>query len=782
MLMREARTPSASIRRAEANHALAREVGWKGSRGTNAKQRRTEAGEHAVERIPIDGIKGAGLPSRAIVVMPSQLSGEAAIDVLLHLHGFTPGYATGDDLGVYKIEAQMAAAGKELLGILPQGSENSDFNGAADGKAFDADAFIAAVFKRLTDEGYGVPAPGRVIMSSHSGGDQPLTETLKRKPPEKLAGLFLFDTMIASAFGGSVWAYVDGRITAELEHLKQMRLADPQSLAVEAQMATWIQQNGFRLMVVYRKGGAYQAAAKAIEANLDARFAALAKELGSPLVLESMRDHYAVHEVTETARIQHMDVLAGDDALRKAIETLPTPEALEGVPREHAEGRPMDDIDVPQLMRLASYGGNHAISRLLARDTALATETVTVTVRWNQTEPPKEYLKDAFDDHPVSWKADVYVDGKKAGSGDGSLDLELVKGSKHEVKIVPTGDDYYRAASKKITAEAGTKDIKLGYNRENRNFTDQSWEHQGLDATKAGDVTGDTLLGFRVTVNKLVQPTVTKTNNYFNSNKLTDADRAEIKASLLFIQGYNRRTTSTGAFSNHSTGCAIDMNVNEATSQNDHFKDDEGKFKSRMELFAHVVGRESGWGSWDGWAEKDTKKWLEASRLFNVHFPLFLSELLDDVKGGNSNTALAQWGEALDWMADTTGMVGRMLVGSQDATKLRTAAKAAEKAGKPITAKWLEKTADDWPAIRGWIEGVVMYDTEHWAYVSEHRAKVAAGTEKRTPKGELHGMIPLHPKLVETLEAGGWTWLVDLQHAKDFMHFEDRAAFAALQR
>ena len=59
----------------------------------------------------------------------------------------------------------------------------------------------------------------------------------------------------------------------------------------------------------------------------------------------------------------------------------------------------------------------------------------------------------------------------------------------------------------------------------------------------------DTLLGFRITVNKLAQPTVKKTNDYFNSNKLTDADRAEIKASLLFIQGYNRRTTSTGAAS-----------------------------------------------------------------------------------------------------------------------------------------------------------------------------------------------------------------------------------------
>ena len=62
------------------------------------------------------------------------------------------------------------------------------------------------------------------------------------------------------------------------------------------------------------------------------------------------------------------------------------------------------------------------------------------------------------------------------------------------------------------------------------------------------------------------------------------------------------------------------------------------------------------------------------------------------------------------------------------------------------------------------------------------RAKVAASTEKRTPIGELNGMIPLHPKLVETMEAGGWTWLIDQTEAKDFMHFEDRAAFAALKR
>jgi len=120
--------------------ALSREVGWKGARkgSANAEERTVEAADqkHAVKRIPISGIKGKGLPERAIVVLPAFRDADAtSLDVLLHLHGFTPGYATGDDLGTYDIEGQMAAAGKSLMAILPQGNETSDFNGGQAGKA-----------------------------------------------------------------------------------------------------------------------------------------------------------------------------------------------------------------------------------------------------------------------------------------------------------------------------------------------------------------------------------------------------------------------------------------------------------------------------------------------------------------------------------------------------------------------------------------------------------------------------------------------------------------------
>ena len=177
----------------------------------------------------------------------------------------------------------------------------------------------------------------------------------------------------------------------------------------------------------------------------------------------------------------------------------------------------------------------------------------------------------------------------------------------------------------------------------------------------------------------------------------------------------------------------------------------------------------------------DSAKWLEASDLFNYHFPKFLSELLDDALGGTANTELAEFGELLGWLGGTQA-VGEMMVAEQDPKKLRTAAKAATKAKKAETAKWLERVAGDWTQIRAWIEGVVMYKKGGWSYVSEHEKRVAAGKEKRAVAGELHGMISLHPKLVETLEAGGWTWLIDQTEAKDFMHFEDRKAFEAIKK
>ncbi len=445
---------------------------------------------------------------------------------------------------------------------------------------------------------------------------------------------------------------------------------------------------------------------------------------------------------------------------------------------------------------------NHALAKaVLARGgeeggggtaTAKASKkTVTVKVRWSRTTPPRKYLADAFDDHPVDWNAVVFINGVKKGTGDGELDVVMTEGEKYSVKVVPTAtgaDEYYESAHREeLVAKEQTVDVKLKYNRENIRFTQESWEKAGLDQTKVGDVETVPMLGRNVTVNKLVKPTVDKTNQYFNSNALTDDEREAVKKSLVKMGGYNKRTTSEGDFSNHSIGCAVDINENMDTRQSHHWKK-TSKVKSTtgdvrlMNTFAKVVRRESGWDKWDPWAEMDAKDWLEANELFEKHFPAYFAALLDDALGGAANKAVAEMGEAFEWLGGLD-VAGKVLVSKHNKKSLEAAAKQAKKAGKNATAAELSNLAADWGSIRAWIEGIVMYKEDgEWAYKADHEKRVAEGKEKRAVKGELEGMLPLHPKLVETMLAGGWSWLIDQQHAKDLMHFEDRAAMKQLKK
>jgi hypothetical protein len=74
---------------------------------------------------------------------------------------------------------------------------------------------------------------------------------------------------------------------------------------------------------------------------------------------------------------------------------------------------------------------------------------------------------------------------------------------------------------------------------------------------------------------------------------------------------------------------------------------------------------------------------------------LFLSSLLDDVEGGRTNTALAEWGEAYGF----SSLVDEAMVTSLDASRLESGARKARAIGKPMTAEWLELLAEDWPQI-----------------------------------------------------------------------------------
>ena len=191
-------------------------LGWKGAKkGANTQEikvgdkgQQVSEKDEGTRRLPlqIDGSK------QAIVLIPGKLNPANSIDVLLHLHGHNGGYV-GDSLNDVRdvqndnIEQQLLASGhNQTIAILPQGSNKSVF------KELNTTTYVSLVFVVLNnlgawgkgndDKPIQVKTEGhKVILSAHSGGGANLSSLLDKggKPanPGALEGLFLFDSINA---------------------------------------------------------------------------------------------------------------------------------------------------------------------------------------------------------------------------------------------------------------------------------------------------------------------------------------------------------------------------------------------------------------------------------------------------------------------------------------------------------------------------------------------------------------------------------------------------------
>ena len=339
-------SPNAMLARREAT-----DPGWSGvKKGPNVGE--AESGGGKMRRIPLDGIAGGGPSKRAIVLVPANLPPGGSVDVLLHMHGHTTGYDKGQDESIYRVGDQMAASGKPMIGILVQGLFNYNpgdkskdkkaFWSQAKGASFNADAYIAATFKRLGEAGIWKAdkpvSPGRVVMAGHSGADAPILSMLNSdKKPANLGGLFLFDTMYHESYwddrGG--WKFVKGRLDAELAYLRELRSKSPAPATAEAEMEKYIRSDGFRLYVAFAAGGHYDGPSRHAQKLVNDWFkqksttAVLGGE-GSPLhtamrsnyVFEPVKDFKAVDSKEGKDESKHMKVM-GSGSLEKAMQNMP---------------------------------------------------------------------------------------------------------------------------------------------------------------------------------------------------------------------------------------------------------------------------------------------------------------------------------------------------------------------------------------------------------------------------------------------------------------------------
>jgi hypothetical protein len=235
-----------------------------------------------VERIPLEGLK-AGLQAsdkrspgeiadetpklrqteeaengKAIVLVPAGLKPGQPIEILLHLHGHNVGYRQRSkksedmeagsvrDVATDRIEQQLGASTRNMIGILPQGTTGSGFG------AFDADAYINEVWgilvglKKLPKD----PTRGAVVLSGHSGAASPIVTMLKKHTvPTGLGELVLFDAIHAGQ-RSAVQDFLQEKMDADVKKLRDLAKTGGDAATVAANQADHLAK-GFRFRGIF---------------------------------------------------------------------------------------------------------------------------------------------------------------------------------------------------------------------------------------------------------------------------------------------------------------------------------------------------------------------------------------------------------------------------------------------------------------------------------------------------------------------------------------------------
>ena len=275
---------------------------------------------------PRERVTSEAADGRAIVLIPEGLDVTKPVEVLLFLHGMNIGYrqrsatavnpGTVRDVENDRMEEQIKASNRPMIGILPQGTRGSGF-----GANFNSDAYIADVFRVLKSLGaFGdKPAPQvrSVIFGGHSGAGGTIAEILAQpgqpRLSSKLGEVALFDAINGPDELGKVTRWVR-------EHLDHDLSALTASGVTPAQQMTYLQTSmRFR---AYYTNYLYKERHETLNASIEAWFTKNGSALGgnaSP-VYKALRDNYRVIPVGHG---DHDRIVGRGDRLLDAINHLP---------------------------------------------------------------------------------------------------------------------------------------------------------------------------------------------------------------------------------------------------------------------------------------------------------------------------------------------------------------------------------------------------------------------------------------------------------------------------
>lgn len=354
-----------------------------------------------------------------------------------------------------------------------------------------------------------------------------------------------------------------------------------------------------------------------------------------------------------------------------------------------------------------------------------------------------------------------------------STTVTVKRYKRYQVIFTPTAsepDDRYKRSEATVSVKDSDADAKLykvlDVERWNTKNVQDRHREKDIDPDKADNISAVPLFGRSVRVNEVVKDRVANTNALYEA--LPAETKTEIGKSLFVTGGYAYRTTTQGEYSNHSVGYAIDVNYNLGTKQNFHFQ--ENDMSLLTELVEPVVRLDPNFADFEIDKDKGERQ-LDASRIFNERFPLFLAELMGRDENSEALRGADAAIEAAHYMPFPVGNATAvaLLFKEQHALDLFNSVsdsdlEAAIKEQKNATKKkQLKLIRANWSALRAWLFG----------------AKVKDEAEDTTK--EIKGMIPLRKDVLMMFLDTGWDWGGDWSDEKDYMHFEDREALAKVK-
>lgn len=351
-----------------------------------------------------------------------------------------------------------------------------------------------------------------------------------------------------------------------------------------------------------------------------------------------------------------------------------------------------------------------------------------------------------------------------ARSQEMSRVFNVARYAEYQITIVPTAvdpDDRYRKTLKKaqVAAAAPTSTVSVNFtmNRENDKNVDDIWQDKNIDPAKADDVVSLPLFGYNVTVNRIAKPRVVATQAAYLA--LPPETQVAIHDSLYVVGSRNKRTTTEGFYSNHSTGSAIDVNYNIGTKQAFHFE--QGDMALLTKLVQPVVRTDPSFASFKISGNNSAKgvDQLRAADVFNERFPSYLADLMDRSADADRFAEIEAGNAGLGVATVLREAHALQMFDSIAPADINAAIKAAKAANDTKKRAQLELIRDHWSQLRAWLFG-------------------ALGNSNAKAKG----MIPIREDVLLLFTNAGWVWGGDWDNEKDYMHFDDPLVAPAIKK